>query len=324
MRNCTLLIVAAAAFCCSSSPLIAAEGSSIAGPLGGTDIRAAQLPPPGLYGGMVLLYAEARKFIDGSGTGVPALDGLRLSRKRAGPFLLYVPDVRVFGGSIGIGGVIPIGTECGRLFEVTPKRCISGIGDPYVELSWSRFFGTIRPSRFPGAYPVAEGLTVGLGLGAVIPIGRYDAVDAATQGLTIGNNIWDIAPSAAFTYTTKPLIADGTEFSAKVYWNNYLENRDTKYKTGSIISADFAATERLGKLQLGLAGVYAVQVSDDKQFGVPIEPDGRRVETLSLGAVLAYDLPEYGASFKVKALTTVRARNSVKSTGVSIGWATKF
>jgi hypothetical protein len=323
MSNCTILL-AAAALCCSSTTLFAAEGSSIAGPIGGTDIRSAQLPPPGLYGGLVLFYAEARRFFDGSGNAVPELDGLHLMRKRAGPFLLYVPDVQVFGGSIGIGGILPAGTECGRLFETTPKRCIEGIGDPYVELGWSRFFGTIRPSLYPDAYPVAEGLTVALGLGAVIPLGRYDAADAATQGLTIGHNVWDIAPTVAFTYTTKPLFADGTELSAKAYWNNYLENPDTSYKTGSIINVDFAVSERFGDLQVGMAGVYAVQVSDDKYFGARVPPDGRQGEALSLGAVLAYDFPKYGASLKVKALTTVRVRNSVESSGVAIGWAKKF
>src|SRR5690606_25557099 len=113
-----------------------------------------------------------------------------LTRNRTGPFLLYVPEYEIFGGSAGFFGFVPAGTECGRLFEFTAKRCISGIGDPYVELVWSRFLGTMRPSKFPDAYPIAEGLTVSLGLGVVIPAGRYDTSDAASHGLTIGNNVW--------------------------------------------------------------------------------------------------------------------------------------
>src|SRR5687767_11519956 len=93
------LFLGAVAVCCACAPSYAAEGSSVAGPIGGTDIRAAQLPPPGLYGGLVLLYARANQFFDGSGKLVPALSGLDLTRMRAGPFLLYVPDVQVLGGS---------------------------------------------------------------------------------------------------------------------------------------------------------------------------------------------------------------------------------
>lgn len=318
------IFYAAAAICPWQTPLFAAEGSSVAGPIGGTDIRSAQLPPPGLYGGLVALYAKASSFYDGSGKAIVAFDGLDLTRKRAGAFLLFVPDMQVFGGSVSLGGFVPAGIECGRLFETTSSRCIDGLGDPYVELGWSRFFGTMRPSQYPGAYPVAQGWTVGLGLGAVIPIGEYDADDAASQGLTIGNNVWDIAPSAAITYMTKPLIADGTELSAKAYLNNYITNPVTKYHTGSIVSVDFAISERIGNLQLGLAGVYARQITDDKHFGKRIEPDGRRGEALSLGPVLAYDFPEHGAFLKVKALASVRVRNSVDSIGVSIGFAKRF
>ena len=42
-------LLAAAVMACAAAPLHAAEGTSIAGPIGGTDIRSALLPPPGLY-----------------------------------------------------------------------------------------------------------------------------------------------------------------------------------------------------------------------------------------------------------------------------------
>lgn len=318
------IFLAAAAVCCACEPSHALEGSSTAGPIGGTDIRTAQLPPPGVYGGMVLLYATASQFFDGGGNLVSALGALELTRKRAGAFLLYVPDVQLLGGSIGIAGFVPAGTECGRLFEVTPSRCIVGVGDPYVEVGWSRFYGRIRPSKYAGAFPIAEGLSIALGFGAVIPVGKYDAVDATTQGLTIGNNIWDFAPTVAFTYMTPPIHAEGTEFSARLYWNNYLTNPATQYSTGSLINIDFAVSERIGRFQIGVAGYYAFQIADDKLFGVPIAPDGRRGEVLTLGGVLAYDMPEYGASMKVKALTTVVTRNAVRSPGVAFTWVKKL
>ena len=318
------LCVAAALLCSVSTHVLAVEGSSTAGPIGGTDMRSAMLPGPGIYGGAVLFHAEANRFFDGSGRAIPALDALNLFRERVGGFLLYVPETQVLGGSLGFLGVLSSGQECGRLFQSTPKRCINGGGDPYVEFDWSRYFGTVRPSQYPGAFPIPEGLTIQLGFGAVVPIGKYDAMTAAQQGLVIGNNIWDLSPIAAFTYITRPIIAEGTEISAKSYWNNYLRNPDTLYSTGSLLNLDFAVTERIGRLQIGVAGFYATQVDDDKLLGTRIPPDGRRATVLDLGGVVAYDMPEYATSLKLKALTTVVTDNTVKSYGVSLALVKKL
>jgi hypothetical protein len=308
---------------CSCTPVLAAEGSAVAGPIGGTDIQSARLPPAGVYGGLIYSRSRAREFFDGSGHLVPELSGLDLQGNVAGGAVLYVPDVQVFGGSIGVAGVLSGGNACGHLFEVIPKRCVAGIGDPYVEVDWSRFFGKMRPSQYPGALPIAEGLTIGFGFGALIPVGNYNVVDAA-QGLRLGNNIWDFAPTVAFTYMTRPIFAEGTEISARLYWNNYLTNPATQYSTGTLLNVDFAVTERIGRFQIGLAGVYGVQVADDKLFGIPVPPDGHRAEALALGGVVAYDMPEYGSFMKIKVLKAVLTHNATDPYGVTVGWGKKF
>ena len=314
----------AAAMCCASAPSLAIEGSSTAGPIGGTDIRSSLPLPPGLYGGGVVLAVFGHQFNDGNGDVIPALSGLDLSRGRVGPFLIYVPDVKLFGGTIEVGAIVPAGTECGHLFEATPKRCINGVGDPYVEVGWARYFGTPRPSAYSGAYPILEGLAISLGFGIVVPVGKYNAFDATTQGLTIGNNIWDFAPIVGFTYTTRPILAEGTEVTARLFWNNYLTNPATQYTTGTLLNVDFAVTEHIGRVQLGAAGFYTAQVADDRQFGVPLLPDGRRTRVLYAGGVVAYDLPEYASSIKIKALRTVISENYVNSWGIAATWIRKF
>jgi hypothetical protein len=317
------LLLAAAAVCCAPAPSRAIEGSTTAGPIGGTDIRQAQLPPPGVYYGTIQVYAEGDHFFNGSGEPVTALNALEIERFRAGPFLLYVPDVKVLDGSIGFFVDVPAGTECGRLFATTPRHCIAGVGDPYAEAAWSRYFGTIRKSQYPGALPIAEGLTILAGFGTVFPVGYYNVKDATTQGLVIGNNIWDFAPTAAFTYVTKPILAEGTEFSAKLYYNNYLTNPATHYWTSPVVDIDFAVSKHIGQFQVGLTGYYAFQYEDDRLNGAPVKPD-RAGEVLNLGGVLAYDMPEDNAYLKVKGLTTVIMRNTVESWGVAFGWAKKF
>ena len=322
--RCLAAALAAALMLGAGAPALAAEGPSIAGPIGGTDVRSALLPPPGLYGGAIVFGAEALRFVDGQGHTIPPLSGAYLVRATGGPFAIWVPDVQVFGGQVGVGAFFPGGHLCGHLFAGERNICQSGFGDPYVEVAWSRFYGTVRPSRDPGALPILQGLTVLFGFGTIVPIGQFNPTSPLTKALSSGTNIWDFAPNVAVTYTTAPLFAEGTEISAKAYLNNYLENPDTGHKTGRIVNVDFAISERIGRWQVGLAGIYAVQLADDKQNGVRIPPDGQRAMTVQLGPVVVYDMPEFGAALKIKALKTVIAENTVHTQALVFGVFKKF
>jgi hypothetical protein len=287
-------------------------------------MRVAMLPPPGLYGGGIVFGAQAYDFTDGQGQPIVALSEAKLGRLTGGPFAVYVPHVQPLGGSVGFAAFFPMGRQCGRLFAGTPQICQAGLGDPYIEAMWSRSFATPRPSRYAGALPIFEGLTVAFSFGAVVPIGKYDATDPTTRALSSGSNIWDFAPSVAVTYVTPPILAEGTEFSAKLYWNSYRTNPDTQYRTGALVNTDFAITERIGRFQLGVTGFYAFQVEDDTINGVPVPPDGQRVTLLSLGGVLGYDMPEIGAAMKIKGIRSVVARNTANSHAVAIGLIKKL
>jgi hypothetical protein len=311
----TLLFGAPAAF--------AVEGTTAAGPVGGSDVRVALLPPPGLYGGVVFFAGNAPRLVDGNGRDFPGLSP-HFTVKAAAPFALYVPNVQVLGGSIGVFGVLPYGAECGRFLATQPWACAWGAADPYVEIGWFRYFGTPRPSRIPGSFPILEGLAISAGIGAVFPVGQYNVRQVTQQGIGMGNNIFDVAPSLAITYTTPPLLAEATELSAKLYWNKYRINSATQYQTADLVSLDFAVTERYGRSQLGVTGTYAFQFQGDKQFGVTVPPDGRRSEVLLLGGIFVYDMPEYAMSMKIKAVTSVIAANAVRSQDLTIGFIKKW
>jgi hypothetical protein len=306
------------------SPDFAAEGTTAAGPVAGTDIRSAVLPPPGFYGGIIGINSHASEVVDGKGSPVPGLDAVDLTARVASPFFVYVPNVQVLGGLVGLIGLFPGGQECGQVISAIPSRCTWGMGDPYFELAWSRSFGQLRPSRYPGALPIMEGLVIGAGIGVVAPFGKYEPQVRTNNGISLGNNIYDVAPSIAVTYTTPPLIAEGTEFSAKLYWNNYRINPDTQYLASPLVDLDFAVSERIGRFQLGLTGVYLSQTGEDRQFGVVVPPDGRRLEYIALGGVLNYDMPEYAASIRMKMLSTVLGRNCGISQVLAIGFAKKL
>ena len=323
MRNFRLLLILVFA-CAASSWSLAVEGPTAAGPIGGSDVRSGLLPPPGIYVGTLQLFTRTIDFVDGNGRTIPALKDAQLSKVVGGPFVYFVPQTKILGGSIAFAGIVPVADAWGHLFPGTQSEAEAGVGDPYVEVAWARYFGTPRPSRFAGAYPIPEGLSILLGFGAVIPAGKYDASDPLIQALSPGTNIWDFAPTVAVTYTTRPILAEGTEFSAKIYWNNYLKNPETDYRTGDLVNVDFAVTEHIGRYQVGVAGFYAWQVEDDKIGGVAIAPDGRRGSALQIGGIIAYDMPEYASSVKLKALAAPFAENTVTSWGVVMGWIKKF
>ncbi len=302
----------------------AVEGPTVAGPIGGTDMRAAFLPPPGIYFGTLQLVAQTIDFLDKDGNTIPALRDARLTKEVGGPFVYFIPEIRILGGSVSLGALLPFANTCGHLFTGTSSECDAGMGDPYVEFAWSRFFGTLRASKYPGAYPIPEGLAVMLGVGTVIPAGKFTSSDPLSQALSPGTNIWDIAPTIALTYTTAPILAEGTEFSAKLYWNSYLENNETKYLTGDVLNLDFAITEHIGRFQVGVAGFYAAQIDDDKIAGIVAPPDGRRAQALQLGGVIAYDMPEHATSMKLKAIASPFAENTVTSWNIVFGWIKKY
>jgi hypothetical protein len=319
-----LRLVLAATVGCWTLPCWAAEGTTVAGPIGGTDMRSAFLPGPGFYGAIVGSGALASQIKDGSGQPRAGLNAVGINSASAGVAFLYVPDVKLFEGSIGFLGTVGAGQICGQIVSANPPRCRTDVGDPYVEMFWSRFFGFTRPSSDKTAPPIKEGLAIGAGLGAVLPLGSYDQKIQASNGINIGNNILDVAPSIAFTYTTPALIADGTEISSKIYLNNYRTNPETHYKTGSNINADFAISEHIGRWQIGAAGYYLRQIADDRRSGVSVAPDGRQAEVLSLGTVVVYDIPEERASIKFKVRSSVFAYNTAMVTFFYLGFAKKL
>jgi hypothetical protein len=307
-----------------AAPSWAAEGSTVAGPIGGTDIRSAFLPSPGLYGALILGGGSTYQLRDGSGATRAGLDAVGIDAKSAAGAFLYVPNVKLFGGSIGVLGVAGFGSVCGQIRSANPETCRGGFGDVYVETAWSRFFGFTRPSSDKDAPPIREGLAIKAGLGAVLPVGLYDAQIQASNGVTVGNNTLVVAPSFGFTYTTPPLLADGTEVSSKIYLNTYARNPDTDYVSGKNINIDFAVSEHVGLWQVGVTGYYLRQFTDDTRGGVVVAPDGRQAEVLSLGGIVNYDIPNMGASIKFKARSSVFAYNTAMTTAFYLTLAKKL
>ena len=85
MRAVRLVWAAVLAAC--PLPALAVEGPTLAGPIGGNDIRSAVLPPPGVYVGASGSAGGVIDFVDGSGDPNPQLAAAERDRQMRGPFL---------------------------------------------------------------------------------------------------------------------------------------------------------------------------------------------------------------------------------------------
>ena len=135
------------ALLCGAPRAFAVEGTTAAGPVGGSDVRVALLPPPGLYGGVAFFAGNAPRLVDGNGRDFPGLSPhftVKASPRRS-PCMSRTS--KCSAARSRVFGVLPYGAECGRFLAAQPWACAWGAADPYVEIGWFRYFGTPRPSR---------------------------------------------------------------------------------------------------------------------------------------------------------------------------------
>lgn len=294
----------------------AGETPIYGGPIGGTDIGAAYLPPqPGLYMGAGYIGVTSDDYRDVNGNKVPFDTGFDASAGVVG--LNYVYDIKVFGGSIATSAQLGYGRRCIRFGE---RSCSSGMADIYSDLFfWSKYLGGGQAGN-PDLAPLPYGLTVGGGLGVTMPTGNYNK----HKPVNTGGNTWIISPNLAVSYLTGPAFSlggDGTEFSARLFYSMPQKNKDTDFDAGTVVDIDWAITERYGNWQVGLAGQQAKQIDSDKL------PDGRRTNDSefssgSVGPVVSVFMPSIGSLLKVKAAANYDAENTFSgySLVMILGW----
>lgn len=281
---------------CSRNAL-AAQGVTYGGPVGGTDIQSAYLPPyPGLYGSAIAVGALGEKFYDNAGQSSTTSGRLPGGIAQFG--LLYVYPHKLFGGTLGSS--VSTGYGWGSITVNGKHQNFEGMNDIYTDvLMWSKHLGTVEAGR-------PRGLTMKLGYSMVLPTGKYDAKELYTTGR---NTLYYI-PNGAFTYLTGPnFFGDGTEFSMSYFLDIARKNSATGYRNGMVVDVDMAISEVIGRWQLGVAGYYARQIADDRLNGQRVS--GNRFASAAVGPVIAYNMPDCKCSVKFKAQFSVFTRNSL-------------
>lgn len=300
-----------------STATFGAEGQFFGGPVGGTDIRNAYLPPvPGFYVGAVAGAGMASQINGDNGKASPVQ--AHAGSVIGGVGVLYVYPFKLFGGSLASAAQLPL--VDGYMSLNNRHEYFRGFGDTYVELlSWSKYLGTFgtTPKSERPLPKLPYGLTVKLSYAMIFPTGKYNTTQIATPG----HNVFFYIPNAAATYLTGPnFLGDGLEFSGHVFFDISSYNHRTNYSTGPLYDIDGAISERSGRWQYGVSGYYARQWGDDTQNGVPVLGNGKRLVSAAVGPVIAYDIPEWKASVKLKVNFPVYSRNTSSMTRVFLAF----
>jgi hypothetical protein len=281
------------------APAMSAEGITPAGPIGGTDIRQALLPPPGNYGALVGGQVNLPGYVQ-NGTLLPA-DGQVWF---GGAGFMHVYSDNFFGGTIASTIFSGGQSVCLNIHNIKPNSCSAGPMDIYSDVFvWNKFFPSADFATQPktGGPPIPYGTAIMFGLGMNFPTGTYDPAVIPN----VGSNFYTFSPNIAVTHNMKSIIGpwfgEATELSARVFFNAYTKNPATEYLTGPTLSVDFSATERNGPWQYGLAGVTFWQVAPDVVNGITVPGNGREAHNLSIGPIIAYDFMLGGHPFNIMA-----------------------
>ncbi len=301
-------------------PSHAAEGICPSGPLGGTDINQAILPPAGLYASVIAGGIDLPKWRQNDG-------GTKIDSSGTvwytGVGMMYAYETPILGGQVASTFFAGIQDQDFGI-DGYPKNDSSGFIDMYSDLFiWSRFMPSQAFLEQPKGSFIPFGTGILFGLGVTLPTGEY----GASEPLNVGSNFYTFSPSVAITYTVPSLLGDffgeATQFSTRTFYNHYTENQDTDYKSGATLSNDFSITQIKGQWQYGLAGFAFIQVEDDEIRG---GKGGTRSSAVNIGPVVArnFMVGQRFFSSKLKFLTTVDGRNTTEAHGFTFMLGTKF
>lgn len=221
---------------------------------GSEGIRAATLPPPGIYYRMYNVFYSADKNGDGFDVNVYAIANR----------IVWISDIKILGADYGVDMTIPLIYTDIEIEENGVDDDQFGLGDIWIEpllLSWH------GPSY-----------AISFGLGAYVPTGEYDKSRPASPG----KDFW-----------TGMLTLGGTYYlDAEKTWSVSILNRyevhsekdETDVKPGNDFHFEWGIGKTLAKVwDVGLVGYCHWQVTDDSGSDVPDEEKSVHDRVFAIG-----------------------------------------
>jgi hypothetical protein len=236
--------------------------------LGGAAFGAGVTPPPGTYLTTVSSYYAGDIGSSISFGGVTINAGSRVEAYFSGLNVLYVPQTKLFGGSLGLAVTIPVGhIDLDATLGVGPfslSRGVDGwgLGDivSRAQLGWQH--GEFAHTAY---------------VQAVAPTGKWDPGFSPIIGLHRPG----IDTGWSFTWNNK---ATKLQFNGTAGVTFNFENTETDYKTGNEFHFEWAIGYELAPgFVLGVVGYDYRQLTGDSGSGARLGPLKGRVDAVGPG-----------------------------------------
>jgi hypothetical protein len=270
---------------------LATEGGTTAFPNGGEDFLVAAMPPPGVYGWITYNQYSAGRVTDADGQ-MPVHD-FSLRVHALVPRLDWVKPVSILGadrwGTLLVMPVLDLDLKLSPVPGVSVQGAKRGAGDLTMGngLHW-----TFANFEMVNAIDVAA------------PTGAYNSGNLVNPG----QNRWVIRLNHMGTWRPTPT----WDVSYRLHWDYNFRNSATDYRSGQTVYLNWAVGWKPSPpLTIGVAGYSLRQITDDRQGGQVVGPDGNRVSVDGLGPCVKYFLPNH-VMLTAKYFQEFRARNHPK------------
>ncbi|MCC7495423.1 MAG: transporter [Fimbriimonadaceae bacterium] len=258
-------------------------------------IRAASLPPPGIYYRQYNAFYNAQTLTDRSGNIAPV--GFGVSVFANVHRLIYVSKAKILGGNYAADIIVPL-VDTHLTIDAVPLRDNRfGLYDVCIEpfiLAW-------HTKRFDAAFA----------LGAWLPVGMYDAGRPASpgkdffSGMTTLGGTWYIDAPKLWALS----VLNRTEFHGKSTSRNVTPGMNTGFEWA--LSRALPTKEAIW--EFGLVGYDQWQLTDDSGAGARVPVDIHD-STHALGGEVSVFVPSAKAVFSLRSLweysTTDRSRGN--------------
>lgn len=238
-------------------------------------IKAASLPPPGLYWRWYNVFYQSSTLKDKNGNSLPV--GLDAEVFATVNRLIWMTNTKILGADYGLDIIVPlVNTD---LDLKTPGLDFDkfGLGDITIEpmlLSWH------GPNWDAAA-----------ALGFYLPTGSYNAANPASPG----KNFWTTMFTLGATWYPDPQKAWSLSLLSR--YETHSERDGTNVRLGDDFHFEWGVGRKVTDLmELGVAGYAQWQVTDDRGTGTT--PDRDRV--FGIGPELVTVIPALKASLSVR------------------------
>ena len=209
-------------------------------------LKAATLPPPGIYLRDYNVAYYADQLNDPSGRQVAGLDTKAFIYANV-PRLIWITDQQLLGGYLGIDGLLPL-QYTDLNFKAGPNTLIDhgtfGIGDFFLEGTWSKHI---------------QHFDFALGYGVWAPTGDF----SPAQPTWAGHGYWTHMFTAGATW-----YVDSAKKWALSALNRYEINQEqdqTDITPGQAYTLEYGASYAVAKtVDVGAAGYYQQKVTEDR------------------------------------------------------------